>query len=75
MTLEAFTEEFPTWTALENSSPIIAQTISGDGELLVSVDAEHVPATAFVEDVILTLAKLGFRLVPDSIDTYDYTIV
>lgn len=75
MTMEAFTAEFPSWTALENSSPIIAQTVSGDGELVVSVDAEHVPATAFVEDVILTLAKLGFRLVPDSIDTYDYTII
>lgn len=75
MTQGGFEEKFPTWTDLENSSPIIAQTVAGKGELVVSVGTAHVPATTFAEDVILALSKLGFRLVPDSGDTYDYTII
>lgn len=63
------------WEDLETASPIIAQSVTGGGQLAVSVDAAHIPAVAFTESVMLDLDGLGFQLLPDDGTIYDYTII
>jgi hypothetical protein len=68
-------ETFPTWWDMKNASPIIAQSVTGGGQLAVSVDAAYVPAVALMESVMQALEGLGFQLLPDDGTIYDYTIL